>query len=1587
MQEVNWHIFRAKFNGKETKVFESLCYLLFCREFGVSKTGIFRFKNQPGLETEPILFNGQSIGFQSKFFENTINRQDIEESIATTKKQYPNVTKVYVYLNLEFSKSSKDGKDPKFKTQIEEFAKSNSIEIEWRVPSHIEAQLALAENKTLAEYFFSLATGVLDAIEGLVEHTSAILKPISSEIGFNGSTIKIDRTQSLFRLTTALAKSPVVILSGVAGVGKTALIKDFQTILHSAAPLYIFKATEFNISHVNDLFQKYGSLSILEFVNEHENIDTKYVVIDSAEKLADLQNQDAFQEFLSTLLRHDWKIIFTTRYTYLDDLKFQFVDVYGLDFEPLVIENLEPDQLETLATHYGFTLPTNARFLELLRNPFYLDQYLQDYDASDASQLSVTLQSFKNRLWDSQIVNSSYHVNNIHIKREECFLNLAKARADSGGFFISEVTGCDDDALTSLGTDEIIERDSTTGRFFITHDIYEEWGLEKYIERAFVSAADRKVLFDSLGSSLAVRRAFRGWLSEKLFANRDEVKPLIEASLTDDDIQKHWKDEIVIAVLLSDHAETFFQMFEKDLLANEQEILMRVIFLLRIACKEIDESLLKLFGVSKRTVTMLSTVFTKPKGSGWSCVIKFLYTQRKNISDANTETILPLLEDWANRIQNGAATKFSGLLALYYYEAAHQNEKLGYRSLEQRKKQLVGIISNVSGEIKEELKQIFEEIISKKEIGYQTKYHELVTRVVSSATESYTIARNLPEQVLQLADLVWYDDPNRKRDRYEHHSTMVEVEARFCISATRIDYYPASAFQTPIFQLLQCSTKPTLDFILSFMNRTVGCYAKSEFRNELEEVEVIISPGETVKQYISPRLWNAYRGTQGSPHLLESIHMALERWLLEQAKTGSDSEIEEVCKYLIRSSRSASITSVVASVVLSQPYKLFNVATILFRTKEFFFYDSGRMTLDLSSSHFTFGTGFNFRHKVFEEERIKAAKDLHRKGSLEQLAFNYQFFKSEGESDEVAKERQQVMGRIFDDYYSKLSATGNETEREKTWRLYLARMDRRKMDAELKEQHGQTVVQFTPQIDPELKKFSEDSLKQNAEAMRYTSLFLWSQVRFRQEKDQYQQYRQYEDDPQTVIAETKRIRNEVAGADLETWSRSFNASIPGYTCAVLIRDFADQLSLDDRAFCKEVVLEFASKPLAVQHYFYQSMDGVEPAISSLPLLLKHFPDDHEAIKSLLLLLLVYRSPTEASNFAVRAILNYLWDISFEDAQSLFVGYLLLKPEYEKLWDEMRQEHYHDLEFAEFSNEAVLRRFLETHESPAEDVIANRIRFDDLRHLESIELETLNTAFQLLPLGTTESTHDRFVRKVFPVFADRVFDDGEDKLDYELKHNLLDKLAFFVLKAPTDRVASYIKPFVDGFRVSRDTSNLFARFVSAEDVLDRYDEFWIVWNAFYQTIVALCKDGRSRYDAPSIIHNYLFAWPYWKQTAKEWHTLREREKTFFQSVARDMGHDPAVLYSLAKVLNEIGSTFFEEGIIWISGVLQNSSELETGELEEDTVYYLENLVRKYILLKRSAIRSVKQTKDQVLLILNFLVERGSVVGYLLREDVL
>lgn len=151
---VKWSAFSNRFFQKEQWAFENMAYFLFCSEYNCP-IGIFRYKDQPGIETEPIEIDGVLYGFQAKYI-NSISseKRDIIDSIKKAKDYHPQLNKLVLYVNQELSKNKKTKEKPQYQLDIEKTALDSDVVIEWRVPSHIEYQLLQTKNKWIYEIFF-----------------------------------------------------------------------------------------------------------------------------------------------------------------------------------------------------------------------------------------------------------------------------------------------------------------------------------------------------------------------------------------------------------------------------------------------------------------------------------------------------------------------------------------------------------------------------------------------------------------------------------------------------------------------------------------------------------------------------------------------------------------------------------------------------------------------------------------------------------------------------------------------------------------------------------------------------------------------------------------------------------------------------------------------------------------------------------------------------------------------------------------------------------------------------------------------------------------------------------------------------------------------------------------------------------------------------------------------------------------------------------------------------------------------------------------------------------------------------------------
>ena len=235
---------------------------------------------------------------------------------------------------------------------------------------------------------------------------------------------------------------------------------------------------------------------------------------------------------------------------------------------------------------------------------------------------------------------------------------------------------------------------------------------------------------------------------------------------------------------------------------------------------------------------------------------------------------------------------------------------------------------------------------------------------------------------------------------------------------------------------------------------------------------------------------------------------------------------------------------------------------------------------------------------------------------------------------------------------------------------------------------------------------------------------------------------------------------------------------------------------------------------------------------------------------------------------------------------------------------------------------------------------------------------------------------------------RIYKDefGDDSNIYLLRQHIFKRFAYFILQREINEIDVFIKPFIDSFSSTEETASFIEEIVSAEDYQFKPEQFWHVWGCLYPKIKELCADPRS-YHLSQIIINYLLAWRWWREGIEEWRSLKSDNLFLYTNASKEIGNIPSVLYSIAKVLNSVGTNFKDEGIDWIFTIVSNNRLLRLGDLEANTLYYLEKFLRKYVFINRQKIKEEIRLKNKIIPILDFMIERGSIHGYLLRESIL
>ena len=991
----------------------------------------------------------------------------------------------------------------------------------------------------LWQRYVSVTTEDSQALTSLTEHGKTVLAGIRSTIG---SGYRIDRSSAVLSMLGDLAEHQVVVVSGVAGSGKSALAKDAVEQMESKCPVLTFNAVEFATAHIDEtLARTQTSLSGERLTALLAGQDRKIILIESVERLLEHSVRDGFSHLLNLAVRdRSVQILLTVRDYSLETVRTAFLASAGLAHKVFTVSALtdeELDKVEECVPSLGRPLQ-DSQLRSLLRTPYVLDIAARLEWSDDLFPASA--REFREKCWKELVRANRFAADGMPNRREKTFLRVAYRRATKLRPFV-DMRESDDKAIAALVADSLIECSPTSSTLLAAaHDVLEDWAILKWLDIQFeIAEGALWKLAEGVGGYPAIRRGFRRWLGERFAINGDDTREAVLACVDEDGLAANFRDDCVVAGLLSDDAEEFVEGCGAKLAENDWKLLRQLIQMLRVGCKESPRWL---------DVPGLPSTMLVPRGGGWAPTLRVVAGRIDDLLPRYAMLILGLIEDWSKQInwQNPSpdGVEKAGLVV---DALLPEFDKYGFGDARKRLLQVMVKIPNEGSEfglIMDEAKN--------REDGIRT-VGDFVELALDGAWGA-GICRDLPEEIYSLVNArLKITEADLEEERRHFHSVAIE-----CNFGVRKDFhfecFPASALQGPFLSLLKSHSRDALIFILDLLNHAGDWYGNRRWPGRHLEaafkVDLKIPDYGVVEQWMNGRLYGLYRGMTVGPYPIISALMALEHWLLAIAKR-EDEDLESWLLFILKKSNNVMATSVVASVCVANPDRAKRAGLALLSSRAIMEIDRERLAQDRPSV-LSAAFGFNPSHRLYERERGKANKLDHRKEDLESLARRMQFSDS----------REEVWA-IIDRHLAEVPA--DQDDETRVWRLALHRMDVRKFEEvpspDVGEgnaaQDDQQLVYFGPgQPEPDL----QEMIDERTEAAETVNRHLGLQNRA-SSAWQNRQSEDSEDWRSALLGEARAIEQEL-GEPVR-----FARDGPGLVAAICIRDHMEELNEDELEWC------------------------------------------------------------------------------------------------------------------------------------------------------------------------------------------------------------------------------------------------------------------------------------------------------------------------------------------------------------------------------------------------------------------------------------
>ena len=271
----------------------------------------------------------------------------------------------------------------------------------------------------------SLGTNEQRVLQSLTEHTAPVLSRIRSTIG---QDCHLQRAGLVQKVLSALETAQVVLVSGPAGSGKSAIGKDVVSLLSQDHFVFGFRAEEFAQAHID------ATLHAGQIPTNAKKLTAilaaqgrKIVLIESVERLLEKTTRDAFSD-LMTLAAKDrgLYIVLTCRDYSVEQVQASFLQPAAINPAVVSVPLLDDAELaEVEAALPALAYPLRSPALrDILRNPYFLDKALEISWSADRP-VPESEREFRALFWRQIVRADQMTPAGMTRRREEVFQEIA----------------------------------------------------------------------------------------------------------------------------------------------------------------------------------------------------------------------------------------------------------------------------------------------------------------------------------------------------------------------------------------------------------------------------------------------------------------------------------------------------------------------------------------------------------------------------------------------------------------------------------------------------------------------------------------------------------------------------------------------------------------------------------------------------------------------------------------------------------------------------------------------------------------------------------------------------------------------------------------------------------------------------------------------------------------------------------------------------------------------------------------------------------------------------------------------------------